>query len=217
MTSGQRDRVKYFRATTSTTRRKWSDWSECSESCLRTRHRLNCDDLTSDYLTAGQSRPRLGPAERATPTSTTTTNGNKQVAGVSSVTSITATTTAPIAKSQALVGLLPAELGARNLQVRDNSNKNQQLDDDQDYADEGDEDDEDDSCATVEPSRTFEEQACFVGQCKQQLAPSDLFRSALQPTQLSGHQTPAKIQNQQQQQRTRSKGEYGSEMGACSF
>lgn len=45
--SGQRvARAKYFRAsTTSVARRKWSDWSECSESCLRTRHRLNCDDL----------------------------------------------------------------------------------------------------------------------------------------------------------------------------
>lgn len=26
-------------------RRKWSDWSQCSESCVKTRHRLNCEDI----------------------------------------------------------------------------------------------------------------------------------------------------------------------------
>mgnify|MGYP000892091508 CR=1 FL=1 len=32
-------------------RRRWSDWSECSASCLKTRHRLNCDDILAQNST----------------------------------------------------------------------------------------------------------------------------------------------------------------------
>lgn len=50
--------------------------------------------------------------------------------------------------------------------TRDSNLLHETRDDEQDYADEGDEDNEDDSCAQVESSRTFEEQACAGDRCR---------------------------------------------------
>lgn len=177
----QRDRLKYFRATTTSSRRKWSDWSECSESCLRTRHRLNCDDLLGEELpTAGRQVHERGRGAA------------KQVASKS-------------------------EPSGRKLQVRSEKNLpapasedlGQPNDDDQDYADEGDEDDEDDSCANVEPSKTFQEQGCLGGQCKQLPAASDIFRlgPSSQQGQAGHHQTSSGRSQIAQRPRAGGKGE----------
>lgn len=46
-------------------RRKWSDWSECSADCLRTRHRLNCDDiLAAQNSTQADNRPNADRARK---------------------------------------------------------------------------------------------------------------------------------------------------------
>lgn len=35
---------------------KWSDWSDCSENCVRTRQRWNCDDLVQQSSIGGQEK-----------------------------------------------------------------------------------------------------------------------------------------------------------------
>lgn len=123
-------------ATTASSRRKWSDWSECSAECLRTRHRLNCDDLlaSSRDLSA-----------------TTANSASKQVAS------------SPPLPLDELAGDKRKPVRRSNIPL---PTRDQYDDEHDDYADEGDEDDESDSCANVETSKTFEEQLCLGGLCK---------------------------------------------------
>lgn len=140
-------------------RRKWSDWSECSTECLRTRHRLNCDDLIGEL-----------EVERY---------------------------------SQAISKVARGALSDSARIKRENAARSQQdqPDDDQDYADEGDEGDEDDSCANVETSKTFEQQACVSGQCK---SPSSGEFGRTPPAGLGGGISGAQAT---QRHRARTKGE----------
>jgi hypothetical protein len=206
MSSGQRDRLKYFRATASSNRRKWSDWSECSEACTRTRHRLNCDDLTggSGGRASNSSDSKNGAAgahgKQVLPAGLKSTGPQLQLRQLLAATAVSSEPGAAEQRPQALAAKQVAA-------------KEQSLDDEQDYADEGDEDDEGDSCAQVEPSRTFEEQACSGGQCKQP-ALGDIFRPFAPPTnhhQLHQSASTARSNSQrlsQQQPRPRPKGEY---------
>lgn len=125
-------------------RRKWSDWSECSTSCVRTRHRLNCDDLlASQNSTAKPVASKLAA------------NDDKK----SSV-SERILRSGPILSGKEEEGYV--QDGALSV-VHNNE--------DDDYADEGDEADEVDSCDSVlDTSKTFEQQPCSDGQCRLSVA-----------------------------------------------
>lgn len=120
---------------------KWSDWTECSASCVKTRHRLNCDDI-------------LQQASNATATSYSSSsskndNGNQN-------------------KNQgaSFIGKRDDDDDDNN-----NSSDGGgaaaavQANDEDDYADDVVEDEED-SCANVDTSKTFEEKRCVGGACR---------------------------------------------------
>lgn len=57
-------------------RRKWSDWSECSTNCFKTRHRLNCDDLLAAQ-DAGNNNKTITATTTRQPTNEATATTNK--------------------------------------------------------------------------------------------------------------------------------------------
>lgn len=159
-------------------RRKWSDWGECSADCVRTRHRLHCDDLIQ--ISPPNFWPSAEPAGQR-PNSNKSTHSERPAL-------IKRHTLAPAAsggadklsltsKQQQQDELLggggeqaserPATgsgLAEPSIEAQDGGGG---VDDEQDYADEGDEEEGgNDSCARVESSLTFEEQTCSGGQCK---------------------------------------------------
>lgn len=140
-------------------RRKWSDWSECSEECYKTRHRLNCDDIV-----------------QASEKSATTIESNnvKQSGSAPSSSSKINPSSLEATKRQALGagrGSKGRSSAGGAAQQNDNEDEDELLykadqADDDDYADEGDEEDETDSCSNVDPSKTFEKSACLGGSCR---------------------------------------------------
>lgn len=153
-TNPMRQRVNLLHA-----RRKWSDWSECSEECFKTRHRLNCDDIVQ----AGENVA-----------TTTESNNVKQLGADSGSLSKLHPPRSEASKRQALGagrGSKERSSPAGAAQQNDHEDEDELLykadqADDDDYADEGDEEDETDSCSNVDPSKTFEKSACLGGSCR---------------------------------------------------
>lgn len=137
------------------TRRKWGDWSVCSENCIRTRHRQNCDDLLA---TSGQNSTKFEDSKIKINTHLQLLNGKTLATG--QATSALTTNSNFNVKRNALSSA--SETTRDNLLP--NTSDLAQADED-DYADEGDEEDEDDSCANVDASKTIEEQPCVGGLC----------------------------------------------------
>lgn len=158
--SSMRQRVNHLHA-----RRKWSDWSECSAECIKTRHRLNCDDI----IQAGENQLQSESTPKVA-------NNVKQLAAKE-------TQSLPRTILSQVDGLVGRQvqinerrlLNERHSPVSHRSNDNEDEDelvykadqaDDDDYADEGDEEEETDSCSNVDTSKTFEQSACLGGLCR---------------------------------------------------
>lgn len=161
-------------------RRKWSEWSECTESCLRTRHRLNCDDLLVSQNFTTEIKIRSPERRKRQTTVHKSYNGKKQV--------------------QLVRFLRATDKLEKTRQLDSSSHYREQFnqEDDQDYADEGDEEDDTDSCAKVDPTKTFEERPCAGGQCKQHMESSQhnaIHRtSQLAPPALVKGRSPASLE-----------------------
>jgi len=152
-------------------RRKWSEWSECTESCFRTRHRLNCDDLLLEATQKAGANSTNGNLQTSNGSNNDLSKirSRRQIidswasrGGAQLVVRATRSTSGPAGASGGGGGGGGGSGGGQPLIVGPNIQ-----DDDQDYADEGDEEDENDSCSKVEPSKTFVEEPCTGGLCKQ--------------------------------------------------
>lgn len=146
----------------------WGHWSECSENCVKIRHRLNCDDILPQASSknqsnslrevAGNKRSTFGEQNKANHK----TNGKRQV---------------PL-KSGA-----DKNLPESNDVINDRYIGSGRADDEEDdsllaksdqideaYLDDGDDEEnqeaELDSCANVETGKTFQEAPCTGGLCR---------------------------------------------------
>ena len=145
--------------------RKWSDWSECSANCLRTRHRLDCNDLLNESQPVKITRKlRAAAADLFRPKRLTTATTTGRATPKESADEETwLANNSAVERDKKSHGRAPFASGAK-------SGLGDQLDE-EDYADEGD-DDEEDPCDKVDSRRTYEEQVCTGGQCR--LVPSPL-------------------------------------------
>lgn len=181
-------------------RRKWSDWSECSAECVRTRHRTSCDDLIAAGQVSVDSKRQKTAEEQTVAPAVASANvlRRRQVSAT---------------RSDKFPHIEDGSEGDGEEEDKDNAEviKRTPEDrprvsvpaDDEDYADEGDEDDEADSCANVEPSKTFEQVPCFGGLCPIPLptqgANSDVarYKSRKHNKQLTGDQSTSRRQHKQ--------------------
>lgn len=133
-------------------RRKWSDWSECSASCTKQRHRLNCDDILNinkPSFASAESAPQNSVKKRILYDADATERANKNIA--------------------------PASLGApeeehnaspeQDSEVAD-SNRGDEHSNETSAEDE-EADASDDSCEHLDASLTVQEVACVGNACGQ--------------------------------------------------
>lgn len=137
------------------TKRKWSDWSECSINCVKVRHRVNCDDIVGEEQKR-QSNNKTITADNNIEQPLNKAQQNQQpLKGTQQHTENYEKKSIIIKRTTNLVGedfLLSRGTG------------------DDDYADDGDEieadDEETDLCDKVDTSKTFEEIPCTGGLCR---------------------------------------------------
>lgn len=122
-------------------RRKWSDWSECSENCMKIRHRLNCDDL---ILIQRQSQEQQSKFPTANKTSTLNQNDN----------------------SIKVISNAKAQQFLAGREKRFASEDNDDYADDGDIIEESEGDDVDSCAQLLDTVKTFEQIPCSGGQCR---------------------------------------------------
>lgn len=139
-------------------KRKWSDWSECSFSCTKRRHRKNCDDIV---LTNLSSRPQHNTTRRIIRTPTIKAGKSEVSVEVSAKNSVSS-----VKSNEDLHNRHEDDVSDDNEEDDDDNEQRVDFDDKQQASNDLPIDiNENDSCENLDASLTIEEVACLGGEC----------------------------------------------------
>lgn len=137
---------------------KWGHWSECSELCVKVRHRLNCDDIlpqlpAAGNLTASSARP--GAAAFGEPQTESRRRLSKRL----------------LEKASQVTGFSGHDEDNKSTEEQDEESLLAKADQvDESYQDEeSNQEAETDMCDFVDLSNTMEERPCTGGLCRRDL------------------------------------------------
>lgn len=141
---------------------KWGHWSECSEHCVKVRHRLNCDDILPQLpaktnLTASQARASGPPFGQQKGASRRSLSKGESLAQKS---------------NQVISYNSGDDEDNKPAEEQDEESilaKADQVDDENYQEDEAGQEAEADMCVLVDPSNTMEEKPCTGGLCRREL------------------------------------------------